>query len=350
MKVFASALGQVDNVGDTALRRAFLDAVRPAGELQVFVGSRDEGYLTGLGLKPDDTLYRSSDQWRSALSGSAARGPIIHAFNAGEMELERAYALRYLRLAPLLAMNRLRGGHAVHAGFGIRTPTPWKLPIAGVLRMCDIVSWRDAASRDVMGLGGVAPDWAFALGSPDDELLADQASRRDTLAVAIRYNDLAPDDRWIASIRSLADTLGLRITVAAQILRDGPLAEQLAERLGGDACTWVGTDHAGQEDRLRALYRRSGVLVTDRLHGAVMAVTEGALPLALGRAPRSKVTRTLEAVGIAGVAVDSRLADVDALVDTAREVFGRRTAIMRHVVRARADLRGLAERVHALGH
>lgn len=349
MKVFASALGQVDNVGDTALRRAFLDTVRQAGQLQVFVGSRSDGYLSGLGLHDSDTLHRSSDRWRSALSRSVAQGPIIHAFNAGEMELERAYAMRYLRLAPLLAANRVRGGHAVHAGFGIRTPTRWRVPIASVLRVCDIVSWRDAASRQAMGVGGVAPDWAFGLGASDEELLsAGSADNRSSIAVAIRYNDLVPDDTWVSNLRSLADDLGAGITVAAQIRRDGPLAEQLADRLGGDALTWESDDHAAQEARLRDLYRRSSVLVTDRLHGAVMAVTEGAVPLALGRAPGSKVTRTLGAVGIAGVAVNRRLPDAAHLIGTAHEVLGRRAAIMRHVAQARADLAELRERIRLL--
>lgn len=349
MKVFASALGQVDNVGDTALRRAFLGVVRPAGDLQVFVGSRDDGYLSGLGLHDGDTLYRSSDRWRSALSRSVTEGRMMYAFNAGEMELERGYALRYLRLAPLLAANRLRGGRAVHAGFGIRTPTPWRLPITSVLRLCDIVTWRDAASMRAMGIGGVTPDWAFGLGMPNKELLdADGAQGRSTIAVAIRYNDLAPDERWVSSVTSLADRLGAKITVAAQILRDGPLAEELAARLGGDALPWIGTSHSDQEERLRALYRRSSLLLTDRLHGAVMAVTEGAVPLALGRAPRSKVTRTLDAVGIAGVAVDSRLADADALAETAMEVLGRRDAILRHVAEARGALDELGSRIRAL--
>jgi len=347
VKVFASVLGQVDNVGDTALRRAFLDAVRPMGDLQVYVGEREDWYLSGLGLAPTDTLFRSSPVWRRAISGAVAAGPSVYAFNAGEMELERDYALQYLRLAPLLLASRLRGGHAIHAGFGVRRSTPWKLPIGATVRLCDVVSWRDRYSRDVMGTGRVAPDWAFALGADDATLLGPEGDR-PYLAIALRWNGLSPDDAWRASVRRTADALGLRIVVTAQILRDGPPAERLAAELGGEAVVWDGPDHAAQEARLRAVYRSSRVLVTDRLHAAVIALTEGAPAVALSDSPRSKVARTLEAAGIAGASVDAGLRDAAALERTARDLVERRRAVMRHVVAARADIAALTRDMRAI--
>jgi hypothetical protein len=340
MKVFASAMGQVDNVGDTVLRRAFLNAIRPAGELQVFVGSRDDSYLSGLGLAPGDVLFRRSDEWRREISRTTWREPMLYAFNAGEMELQRSYAVHYLRLAPLLLASKLRGGHAVHAGLGIRTSTAWRHPIAATLRLCDVVSWRDPYSRTSMGLGTVAPDWAFALGSPDAYLRTDAADR-PLLAVSVRYNGERPDDTWVRTVRDLATALGLRIVTVAQILRDGPLAEELAVELGGEAHTWDGWNHAAQEAKLRAIYRRSALVITDRLHAAVIALTEGALPLGLADSPTAKVTRTLGAAGIHGAGIDRRLPDAAVLHRTAHDVLARREPILRHVIDARATLAAL---------
>jgi len=348
VKVFASALGQVDNVGDTALRRAFLDVVRPLGDLQVFVGDREDWYLSGLGLAPSDVLHRSSSSWRRDVTGALGAGSSVFAFNAGEMELERGYALRYLRLAPLLLASRLRGGRAVHAGFGVRRSTAWRLPVSAALRLCDVVSWRDQYSRDLMGVGGVAPDWAFSLGSDDADLLGPDGER-PYLAVALRYNGLTPDETWIRSIRSTADSLGLRIVVAAQILRDGPLAERLATELGGEAITWDGPDHATHEARLRGVYRATRLIVTDRLHAAVLALTEGALAVGLADDPRAKVVRTLEAAGITGATVDWKLRDPTSLESVARDLVGRRSAVMRHVTDARAELASLTSEIRALG-
>ncbi|MCU1444483.1 polysaccharide pyruvyl transferase family protein [Cryobacterium sp.] len=347
MKVFASAMGQVDNVGDTVLRRAFLNAIRPAGDLQVYVGSRDDSYLSGLGLAPGDGLFRRSDEWRREISRTTWRAPVLYAFNAGEMELQRSYAMHYLRLAPLLVASKLRGGHAVHAGLGIRTRTAWRYPIAATLRLCDVVSWRDSYSRASMGLGTVAPDWAFALGSSDDQLSADTADR-PLLAVSVRYTGERPDDTWVRNVRGLASALGLQIVTVAQILRDGPLAQELAVELGGEAHTWNGPNHATQEATLRALYRRSSLVVTDRLHAAVIALTEGALPLGLADSPTAKVTRTLGAAGIHGAGIDRRLPDAAVLHRTARDVLARREPILRHVIDARAALAALTHDIRNL--
>ena len=56
MQVYASAVGQYDNLGDTVLRRGFLDGLRRVGPLNVFVGKRDADYLSALGLGEADTL------------------------------------------------------------------------------------------------------------------------------------------------------------------------------------------------------------------------------------------------------------------------------------------------------
>jgi polysaccharide pyruvyl transferase WcaK-like protein len=221
------------------------------------------------------------------------------------------------------------------------------------LRLADIVSWRDTASRAAMRIGRVAPDWAFAVGSPDSALGQDASGRR-RLAVSIRYNGQQPDADWIRNLRALARTLDLSVVVVAQILRDGPLAEQLAEELGGEALVWDGPDHATQEEKLRSVYRESLLVVTNRLHAAVMALTEGAVPLALGdpsardRRVPDKVTRTLAAVGIAGVTVDRHLADSAELERTARDALRRRDQILNRVVDARSTLRRLAADIRGL--
>ncbi|WP_146066159.1 polysaccharide pyruvyl transferase family protein [Cryobacterium sp. Y82] len=347
MRIFASAMGQIDNVGDTVLRRAFLDALRGAGELQVFVGARSDFYLSGLGLHDEDRVYRTNAEWRREISRSTLREASVYAFNAGEMELQRAYALRYLRLAPHLALNRLRGGHAVHAGFGVRQKTGWRIPVAATLRLCDLVAWRDAYSRGTMGLGRIAPDWAFATGAEDADLLASTASR-PLLAVSVRYNGRRPDDTWLAALRGLADTLELEIVTVSQIERDGPLAEELAVKLGGTALVWDGPDHLAQEQKLRAVYQRSLLVVSDRLHAVVIGLSEGALPLVIADAAQSKAARTLDAVGIKGATIGWTLPDPAALDRRARDVISRREPILRHVVEARASLRELTRSIEKL--
>lgn len=350
MRVFVSAVGQYDNVGDTVLRRAYLDVLRTLGPLEVYLGDKTDGYASALRLHEDDRIHRAGGSWRREISRALAGGRDVYAFDTGETEATRPFARRYLRLAPLLAVSRLRGGLVVQAGVGVRESTPWRLPIAAVLRLASTVTWRDEQSRRMMGLGSVTPDWAFALGADEASLRAD--TDRPLLAVAIRQGlehaaRDRPDDAWTARVRGLADSLGLDIVVTAQIERDGPLALDLAERLGGEAVVWLDDDHARQEQRLREAYRRSAAVLTDRLHAAVIAATEGAVPIALVTGPADKVMRTLEGAGIVGTSVPRAL-EGDA-VDTIIRSVGRRDEVVDAVLdaRGRIDRLGFALRERA---
>ena len=344
MRILASAVGQYDNVGDTVLRRGFLDHLRTIAPLRVYIGDKTEDYVSGLGLRPDDIAVSDPRQWRAAVSKNLISGG-VYAFDTGETEVERAFAQRYLKIAPLLAVNRLRGGTAVQLGVGVRASTGWRHPVAGVLRLCDMVSWRDEKSRSMMGLGTVTPDWAFALGS-DDAFLRHAAQPRPRLAIAVRQglshmSREKPTDEWVSTVRTMAHRLGLEPIVVAQIERDGQLAQELADRLGCEALPWLDDNHALQEERLRATYRESSLVLSDRLHALVIAATEGAVPIAASSGPMDKVTRTLEGAGIPRTSVQRMLADSAAANAVVDDALARRAEMMEAVVSARERLRGV---------
>lgn len=356
MTVLVSAIGQYDNVGDTVLRRGYLDHLRTVGPLCVYIGNRPDTYLSALGLQPSDRVFRDNGSWRAEVGRRLRSGTGVYAFNTGETEVEAAFARRYLKLAPLLATNRARGGVAVQLGMGVRSATPWRLPIASVLRLCDLVTWRDQHSRDVMRVGEVTPDWAFTLGSPVEALRP--ATPRPRLAVSVRQGlshapRLKPNDLWVSRVRRIAEEHGLEPIVVAQIGRDGPLAQELADRLGCDALTWLDDDHARQEERLRAVYRESAMVLTDRLHAAVIGVTEGAVPIALATADpatgvQDKVTRTLAGAGITETSIGRSLPDMSAALSVIGEALGRRDEILDAVDGARVTLTGLTSRVREI--
>jgi len=351
MEVFVSAVGQHDNIGDTVLRRAYLDVVRPLGRLHVFVGDKPDGYVGGLRLAPGDVVHREPTSWRTAVRDGLLGGA-FYGFDSGETEVRRPYARRYARLAPLLAVNRARGGTAVQVGTGVRESQPWRVPISAVLRLCDVVAWRDAYSRDLMGVGTVAPDWGFALG-PDVATLR-AGTDRPLLAVAVRQGtgDVRrepPDAAWAGRVRALADGLGLTPVVVTQVGRDGPTGDRLAHDLGAEHVAWTDDDHATQEDRLRDVYRRCAYVLSDRLHVVVVAATEGAVPVGLtaptapGAAP-DKVARTLAAAGISGTSLPRDVADVDEALATLAGTS--RDGVVDAVLGARARLDALADRIH----
>jgi polysaccharide pyruvyl transferase WcaK-like protein len=341
--VFVSGLGQIDNVGDTVLRRGLLNALRGGFVLHVYTGGRPEEYVSGLGLSSADVRYETQGEWRRALTKALARGDAAYAFNAGELEVDKRYAGYYLRLTPLLALSRLRGGRVYHTGFGIREGnSTWNWALRSTLRLANIVSWRDPRSASLIGVGRIAPDWAFAEGASVSELSAQSSPQRDAISVALRYDRPDPTAEWISSVREAAGTVGKRILVVPQIQRDAPKAMALARALGGDAIQWEGSDHASNEQRIRAAYTVSSLVLSDRLHGLVMAATQGAVPLALANSATEKTVRTLIGAGFEEPGISWREAE-DASVLAARfaDAIVAQEIVVERLNRARSELSAL---------
>lgn len=334
MRVLVSALGQRDNLGDTALRRAFFDVLRGFGPLTVFVGGQSAGYISGLGVRDDDILVRDRAEWRRALL-AGAMGGMLYAHNAGESGAAGRHALRYGRLAPILLLNRLRGGTNVHVGVGIRAPGRGRIVVACVLRLMHIVQWRDQWSAQYIGVGGVAPDWALRLGDPEE---GEGSGIRDVLAVSLRYDGAAPSPGLVNAIRQAARQLDLRVLVVAQIRRDEQMARKLAALVGGEHVRWDDDDMMRQEQRIRLVYRASRIVLSDRLHALAIGVTEGALPVALVSNRREKAWRTLDSAGLDVGAFDRDLVTPDDLIGAAADIERRQNALRESLGRARASI------------
>ena len=345
-QVFASAVGQEDNLGDSVLRRAFLDTLRTVGPVSVFVGAKSDGYVSGLGIQDGDTIVRDRAQWRRMVSRQVLRGDVLYAYDTGDIHIRSSDAVRYLRQTALLTVGRARGSRAAHLGVGIRSGGPWPKTVGALLRPADLVSWRDGRSRGYAGVGGVAPDWAFALGSPDDEL--ERPRERDVLALCLRapiegHHRDQLDDRWFETVARVVDETGLRPVAVAQIGRDNEMTTEIAARLGGEAVLWSDDDHATHEAKVRATYARSAVAIGDRLHGLIIAATEGASPVGLTVSDPDKVQRVLEAAGYDGVFLSRRLEDAEAAsVVVARAHAGRADSV-RNVRESRRRLATLGE-------
>lgn len=343
-EVYVSARGQGDNLGDSVLRRGLLGLLRPLGRLNVNVVGLGEGYRAALGLGPDDRLVDDARTWGRELVRGAARG-YVYGFNAGETYADPAYARHVLKMAPLLALSRLRGGYAVHVGLGLRAPHPvWGRLLGAGLLVCDEVAWRDAESRSWTGRGRVAPDLAYREGAPTSALLEDDGASRDLLAVSLRGDRPAPDRVWLDVVRQVAHELGLTVVAVPQVGRDTPRATELARALGGDVLPWDGVDHAAAEKVVRDVYGRSALVVSDRLHALVLGHTEGAVPVGLGTAPVGKLTRTLATVGAGDVAFVPQ-DGVDGGVARVLSLAARRAELVGCVAGARSDLDDLADRL-----
>ncbi|WP_419817207.1 polysaccharide pyruvyl transferase family protein [Glaciibacter flavus] len=297
-EIFVPGIGQYDNIGDIILRRQLVSWLRPHGRLHVFVGGSPSGYAESLGIGEEDVVYRSFSQWYRAGLRAAWRGRAHYLFKPGEIQLTVGGMKEHVVVLPLLAVIRARGGKVARVGAGSRNfaPVP-RLLMRPSIAMCDLAAWRDAATADYLG-GEVMPDLAFGEGGR-----ADPSDDRDVLVVSMRSDRVEPSDAWFDGIREYAARSGLRISVVTQVLRDRDWSRMIARRLGAELVDWDGTEHGAQEERLRDLYRRSVLAVSDRLHVLITAATEGAIPIALLVDGSDKIERHFEAAGLDGVGV-----------------------------------------------
>ncbi|MDN3310448.1 polysaccharide pyruvyl transferase family protein [Microbacterium oryzae] len=293
-RVYVNAGGQRDNIGDSLLRRAYLDALRAAGELHAYAGP-DRGYSSGLGMRPEDVEYASPRKWlvQAALSTLMRPGTAV-AFNTGEVVGTREEYQKGRWQPGLARLAKFFRRRLVLTGVSVRPgSSPELTSLRTLSSVSDVVTWRDEWSRDQFGRGEVQPDWAFSLGSSPDQWLAED--ERKTLAVAMRGDRPLPEDGWFEAVRAIADQRGLSITVAVQVLRDADRAAELAERLGADVLGWEpSVSHAEQERRIRALYGSSVGVISDRIHALIVGYTEGAVPLGFSTDSPEKVVRSLE--------------------------------------------------------
>jgi hypothetical protein len=307
-RIFVNPAGQRDNLGDSVLRRPYLEALRDAGELHVLVGS-DLDYASALGLTDSDVIYRSRLGWvrKAAMNLTIGRG--VFAVNAGEV-IGSTEQYRQAWWQGLLAtLARWRHRPVVVSGVSIRPGTPLRLTrLAGIVSNASMVTWRDEHSRSAAGIGRVAPDWAFSTGG--SKRATDVNRKR--LAIALRGDRPEPPAEWYANVRELARTHNSELVVVVQVRRDRARARAVAARLNASLVDWQPQDdHAAQEVRVRELYRGCVGVISDRIHALILGVTEGAVALGTETVPGDKLRRTFAAVTALPVAPLHTSSDIE---------------------------------------
>ena len=344
-QVFVRVTGQADNIGDSLLRRGLIRALRAQGDLHLLVRALPESYVDGLGVQSEDALYTEEGEWLRAAKKAGRFGRVAFVMNAGEFQLNRGYAIQYLRYLPAILRARRSGGFAAQLGAGIRSDAlRWKPIIQLVLRSMDRVGWRDAESRDALGLGGVMPDWGFDEGSPAAWLEGQGIARaRPWLSVSMRGDRPFPSDQWFDLVSALAAQHGLRPRIVVQVASDTKRALEIGIRLNAEVIALQGSLHSQQETAVRAQYQDSSVVVSDRLHALVVGVTEGAIPLALVDGGSRKIAKHFAVVGATEVVVNSDKASANGAIvqldvsDSSRRRYVSLVTDARQVIQEIAD-------------
>ncbi|MFB4350037.1 hypothetical protein [Microbacterium sp. CR_7] len=336
-QVFAHLSGQDDNLGDSALRLVYLDALRGAGRhVHLYLGEATSDFTAGFAPASDLTIHRSRAEWAAAEDATARP---VHAFNAGEIN-PRAGHFPVPRRAAECARVLEAGGALIFAGIGIKdVDTARSVAFDPVMRAASVMSWRDRGSRDGAGFGDVAPDWAYSEGWHVDAWAS--AEERPLIAVTMRFDRAWPGDDWLAAVRAFAVATQTRIVTVAQVARDAPRAMRLAQALGGEYAMPPSMRHDVLDEYVREVYRRSLAVISDRAHGLIIGATEGAFPLGSGSDPH-KISRLLGTVGLGGL-----VGGYEQFHGFAQRFETHLPTLAPAITSARAEIAALTARIHA---
>ncbi|MFF0817864.1 polysaccharide pyruvyl transferase family protein [Rhodococcus sp. NPDC003318] len=320
-EVYIWATGQDDNIGDSLLRRAYISELRAHGRVVVWVGESSQQFIAGLGLSESDRIIGNYFRWFAHALIAGIRRPTLVAVNAGEVPISRRGAFRMMTLAFLLGPLRMRGGRGVWVGAGIpvRSANRYLVrPYSLVAGQCTYVRFRDPESVSLVADSvEVEPDWAFSLGTPIEHWST--PSSRAHLALVMRGDRARPSAEWITWVKQISEALNLKPIVVVQVKRDNEMAEWLGRELDCVVSVWDDSDHSRREATVRRIYAESRVVVGDRLHGLIVAATEGAVPIGWVESATGKIQRHFGVIGLewVGKCEGSPAADYEVLSESA---------------------------------
>ena len=345
LEIFVPGIGQYDNIGDIILRRPLLDWLRDSGRLHVYVGNSPMGYDGGLRLQPSDVVYRSFRSWYFAAIRSSVTRRTAYFFKPGEIQLTLAGMKEHVAMVPLLLLLRAKGFRSARIGSGTKNDSRlYSKIVRSIVRLSNLSLWRTRSTFSQLGGDGVMPDLAFGEGSGTE--LGNGA--RDSLIVSMRSDRADPTAAWFDAITSIAESRGLKIVTVTQVHRDESKSALLAKKLGGSHVGWDGTDHSSQEKLLREHYSRAVMVVSDRLHVLVAALTEGAIPIALLVDESAKISSHFEAASLPTVTISSREKTAEQIVVEVLSIEDKRELFDTGLAQSRRDLDVVRQRANML--
>ncbi len=292
--MFCSIAAQRDNLGDIVIRQVFVDWISaPGARLRVFVGDMPAPYIEAFDLPAGTVLYRSSAAFEAALVARALVRRAHLAFAPGPLGLLPGRRTWPKSLANLLnaALVRLGGGEVVVLGRAVRGEARPARDLERLLaRTTTVCALRDHESVAILrGPATMAPDLAF---SEVPDATSDPSSTRDRLALSFR-GDRPPPTDLVRSLLEQSAEVGLRPLLVTQVGSDHASHDELARELGIEHLGWEGHTPREQLVRVRSAYRSCSLVVSDRLHGLLMATTAGAVPIGATYRDSDKLQATL---------------------------------------------------------
>lgn len=339
--VYFWCTGQDDNLGDIVLRRRLLRALTTTEtKVNVYSGRASDGFLEAMEFSTQ-SIYTARWRWMLSLCWSALFKPTVLVHNAGEIRLDlKTIQAQTALLLPQLLI-RLRGGQNFRVGCAVADSSTRTAMLAALLvrisgHLTTVSRWRDTESSRKFGNFPVSPDLAFGEMGSESRF----GDVRDSLTVTFRSDRPSPSDDVLREIRTFAEEHKLQLKAVVQVRRDRQLMTSISQRFDMELVDWPESrSHIQQEKMVREEYRRSRLVISDRIHALIIGATEGALPASVLAYPDQKVGRHFRPVGISEIVWSQLEAPPYSLSEFLVDILDREREICKALKAANGDVR-----------
>lgn len=343
-KIFIPVVGQFINIGDVLHRRELLSWLKDEGELHVYVGKAPKSFIDGLQLNSNAILYISLTSWMIQVLISKYKKTYF-VFNPGEIRLEKRRLLREILLFPLLCLVRLKKGKVLRVGIAVMSESVnknigiWKI----VFKTTNKIFWRTFDSEKRFNRGEVIPDLAFY----DVDEKSINNTNRNFLTITMRGNHPEPCEKWYDIIKGIAIKFSLEIITVSQVRTDNESALKISKKLDAKSFIWHNKySHNEQEKIVNDLYKKSLIIVSDRLHALILAYSRGALPINLLTINKEKIQHHFDVIGIKKVNyIINEDTKVNFLLKEVEKMVDEREFYLERLLLAKERLQNLKEEV-----
>lgn len=345
LHALAIATGAYGNIGDALIRSEALEWLDGAHHLAVYVGRADDQWIDRLGRDAGRSFYAVERRWEWIRLCFGGPAPSVLLFDPGAVPLGKGDLIPESINALLTAVVRIRGGAVIRPPRGVGEASRLTLMVHRLsCRMSHIVLWRDSRSLELVRIGELAPDTAFGVQS----VVGLPPGERKLLLISMRGRRVMPSREWFLGVRTVRDALGLEPVTISQVREDEERNRAIAEELG---CRHVGWSEAGdqaQEAMLRGAYEECRLVVTDRLHVAILAALHGATPLEYVPEPTSKLTDAFASIGYEHRALSSLATPLDEVVAHALGLVSSRELLLGALTEAHDGIAAIRSRIRHL--
>lgn len=308
MPVYFSLDTQFENLGDEAINALLLREIARRDQLRIFVGKAPDWYraniaasLSSGALNAEFIRGRARYMLRFLLRSLLPAGSVM-LLSCGDVTRakpnpKRDRAMGLLSRLPFLEIAQI-GASRLKAG---RSEQVWLQRAANRSGKITVRDGYSLQALEAAGIrAGIVPDLAF--------LLEFAPSRRGGKALFMFRDPGLEAEAFAAYLKPLVDRAretGLEPVFGWQVARDEACNRRLAALTGAGTLSLPGSCEGRLEAAL-ASYGEVSVIVSNRLHGLLIAASRGAIPVPLLNSGEQKIRGVFEQAGLAPLILDGR--------------------------------------------